>query len=352
MPAGHVDSVRFTTLESSNDALGGKAIRKQVRISLTADDSVGFEMLIYTPSQVENAPVFVGLNFKGNHTVHADPAFSLGGSWVRDDNSGQDQWKSAEEDSRGTSASRWPVEMILERGYAVVTAHYGQIAPDDAALAFAHGVPTLFQTPDEKDRSAHDWGTIGAWSWGLARMLDYLEKDPRIDASNAAVIGHSRLGKTALWAGATNPRFALVISNDSGCGGAALFRRRFGERIDHMAKNFPHWFCRTYSEYANREPELPVDQHMLIAAIAPRPVYVASATEDRWADPKGEFLAAKGAEPVYQLYGKAGLPADSWPDPDQPAQGTIGYHLRTGKHDVTAYDWQQYLDFADRHFKN
>jgi dienelactone hydrolase len=242
--------------------------------------------------------------------------------------------------------------MILERGYAVATAHYGQIAPDDANLAFAHGVPTLFQTPAEKERSAHQWGTIGAWSWGLARMLDYLEQEPQIDASHAAVIGHSRLGKTALWAGATNPRFALVISNDSGCGGAALFRRRFGERIDHMAKNFPHWFCRTYSSYANREPELPIDQHMLIAAIAPRPVYVASATEDRWADPHGEFLAAKGAEPIYQLYGKPGLPAESWPAPDQPAHGTIGYHLRTGKHDVTAYDWQQYLDFADRHFQH
>ena len=180
--------------------------------------------------------------------------------------------------------------------------------------------------------------------------MDYLETNSKVDAKKVAILGHSRLGKTALWAGASDKRFALVISNNSGRVGAALTKRIFGEPLDFMHEAIPYWFCDDFGKYTGKEHLLPVDQHELIALIAPRPVYVASAEEDLWADPKGEFLSCVHASAVYKFLGKEGFPADTMPPLNHPVVGTIGYHIRTGKHDVTPYDWQCYMNFADYQF--
>jgi hypothetical protein len=326
--------VKFELLETSGEALGGKAIRKQVRID------PGIEVLVYYPKQVSGpAPVFVGLNYTGNHGVTPDPGVRESTAWMRQ-----------KENPRGGQASRWSIERALERGYAVATAYYGDIDPDFDD-GFQNGIHPLFYRPGQTKPAPDEWGSIGAWAWGLSRILDYLENDPNADAKRVIVHGHSRLGKAALWAGALDERFAMAISNNSGAGGAALSKRIYGETVKDLNDRFPHWFAQTFRKYNANEQALPFDQHMLIALIAPRPVYIASAQEDQWADPKGEFLSAVHADPVYRLLTGDGLPSKEMPEIHRPLMGRIGYHIRAGKHDVTDYDWQQWLDFADKHLK-
>jgi hypothetical protein len=339
-PVGRPASMTFEVLETDATALNGVATRKQIRIYLT--ENIGrpyMDMLIYLPNdQPRPLKLFMGLNFMGNHTIHAD------GNIVETFN--YTPWGHG---GRGSESSYWPVETILSRGYGVATIHYGDLV-EDRDNGFDDGVHGAFDPPGSRPGDA--WAAVGAWAWGLSRAMDYLETDQDIDHNRVAIIGHSRLGKSALWAGAQDERFSIVISAISGSTGAALARGKPGEDIAKINSKFPHWFSENYKDYNNNEDTLPIDQHMLIALMAPRPVYIGSASLDANAGPESEFLSAVHAAPVYALYGLAGLETTVWPQPDQPINdGHIGYHLRTGEHGVKEDDWNWYMDYADKHWE-
>jgi pimeloyl-ACP methyl ester carboxylesterase len=309
------------TVRADEGFMDGSATRKQVKISFAGPGGTStFNVVLFIPVKAPRPlPCFLFICNRGVENI--DP-------------------------TRSRRSPFWPAEAMVKRGYATAAFHVAEIDPD-VNDGFTNGVHGIFDSPGA--RKADAWGTIAAWAWGASRVMDYLDYDPDIDSRRVAVVGHSRGGKTSLWAAAEDERFAMAVSNDSGSTGAALSRTKQGERIRNINQTFPHWFCENYKRFNDRENDLPVDQHELLALIAPRLLYVASASQDSWSDPKAEFQAAVEATPVYRLYGLSGLGTDKMPGPEQPlALGRIGYHLRTGKHDLTEYDWACFMDFADQ----
>ena len=334
-------SIETRIVSEDRDALGGAAIRQEISVTF-GTDAPELRLLVYFPAGSDRRwPAMLGPNFLGNHTIHADPGIRLPDIAFSPAMDVRLPDERPTEASRGFHSERWPVELILARGYAVATFYYGDLFPDHAG-----GRPQSIQPHFGKTH--YSWGAIATWSWAMSRALDALASNPRIDAGRVALVGHSRHGKAALWAGALDRRFALIVANNSGKGGASLARRNFGETIAHLTSRYPHWFTASYADFFGREWALPVDAHMLISLTAPRPVYIASAQADLWADPRGEFLAALAADPVYRLLGRDGLGAREMPDPERPVMSAVGYHVRRGGHGITRYDWEQFLTFADR----
>ncbi|WP_066821475.1 alpha/beta hydrolase family protein [Sphingomonas mali] len=333
--------MRFAVTEMSAEALGGLAVRKQVTIYLDGtSDGPQMSVLIYLPKNARGpVPMFVGPNFHGNQSVSVDPAIAITPNWVTPAEGINKNRATLH--ARGIDAAEWPIERMLNAGYGVATYFTGDLYPDGDTQYAQSILPWYRTSPSAPDH----WGAVAVWAWGLSRVYDYLATDRAVDAKRVIVIGHSRYGKAALWAGARDTRFAAVISNDSGEGGASLFRRNFGETIRVMNN---YWFAPNYKTFSEREAALPVDAHELIALIAPRPVYIGAASEDLWADPLGMFLAAKGAEPVYRLLGVEGMAGESMPPPGGAILSRISYHLRVGAHGITLWDWDNYLHFADR----
>jgi len=345
-------SINHHLVFEDREALQGTAIQKEVMLEVcSGDETLEIDLLIFLPKdQPKEVPLFLGLNFNGNLTVHPDPQITVTDRWVLNNSELGIIDNRASEVSRGVRSSRWPVELILSRGYGLATISYGDIDPDFDD-GFRNGIQGLLD-PEASDRGPDSWGSIAAWAWGLSRAMDYFETDVEIDQERVAVMGHSRLGKTSLWAGAQDERFAMVISNNSGCGGADLSRRPFGERVSNINTVFPHWFVSRFHDYNDNEGALPVDQHMLLALVAPRPLYVASAQEDDWADQRGEYLSLFHGSEAYKLYNQDISLSYQMPGVDSPvSSGELGYHIRSGEHDVKRYDWDQYLDFADSHLQ-
>lgn len=345
-------------LVERDHALGGLSRRLEVTLRpVDLDTPRRIRLLVHVPrcpaGDGRPGPVFLGLNFRGNHATTREPDVALCVNWL-DDGGGVGRGppdRRADEASRGGEAGRWPWELVLARGCAVATCHHGDLFDDRPDGWEASILPVLAARGGvaPEARGPADAGAIGAWAWTLSRVRDVLASLPGLDGRPVVVVGHSRLGKAALWAAACDARFDGVIANNSGKGGASLLKRRFGETVERLNAVFPHWFCRRFHAYGGCEEALPVDAHALLALAAPRPLHLAWATEDLWADPRGEHRAACEAWRVYRLLGAVAGEAPAFPEPGAGADGRVGWHLRAGPHDVTPADWLQFLAFAERH---
>ena len=323
-PVERPDTLAFETAEPDKPMMDGKAIRKRVRASWKGpygSQSFVFTAFIPVSAKERPAPGFI-LICNRPAAANIDP-------------------------ERVKRSEFWPAEEIVARGYAALAFWNGDVALDNAKSNCTQGVHACWA----KERTSNSWGALSAWAWGASRVLDWVETEPLLDAKHFGVVGHSRGGKTALLAGATDVRFAMACVNDSGCSGAKLNHIDLpkSESIARISKVFPHWFCLNYRNFAGKEFEMDFDQHMMVALMAPRAVAIASASKDHWAGQRGEYASALLASPAWELYGKRGLVSDGFPNPNEARQeGTVSYHLREGVHNLTLHDWNRYMDFADR----
>ena len=340
---------QFKVVRTDENFLGGKAILKEIAISLGPDPVPKINLLLIVPKlKSGKAPVFVGLNFCGNHTVTKDPLVALPTSLVRDNCGGKDG--KAVDAGRGLQEDVWNVDLIIDRGYALATFYQGDIDPDTPE--FTDGIHPHYFQPGQTKPGQHEWGTIAAWAWGYHRVVDYLVTDNSIDATRIAAVGHSRNGKTALLAGAFDDRIKLVIPHQAGCGGSAPSRHKIGEQVKQINDRFPHWFNDEFALFNDQVDKLPFDQNCLVALCAPRPVLLSNAVEDTWADPDGQFQVLQGADAVYHLLGSKGLEPGAKPELGKLISSPLGYYLRAGKHSMNRDDWTAFLDFADKNFSD
>lgn len=329
---------------------GTEAIHQEVFMHFYwKGDSLKALFTLFFPIQKPHPAMFLGMNFYGNQTISTDTSILLTESYVENSEKIGINNHKANHASRGKRAYRWPLGLILKSGYGLATCYYGDFDPDYDD-GFKNGIHGL-ANQKKGHSNPTDWGAISAWAYGLSAMQSYLENDARLSKSKTIVVGHSRLGKAALWAAATDSRFDMAISNNSGCGGATQFKLKKGEDIATINTKFPHWFCGNFKVFNHKEDSLMLDQHMLISLIAPRPVYVASASEDLWANPEGEFTSLCLAVEVYRLYQPALNFPCQWPGVGESlSKPPLFYHLRQGKHDILEADWQHFIRAADVYF--
>jgi dienelactone hydrolase len=339
-------------MHGPRDCLGGKAELRDVTIYLHKDRAERpLPVILITPKGVKSPPVFIGINFCGNHAVLDDPKIPLPTSWVPNRCAGAENQR-ATDAGRGSELDKWNADLIVSRGYALACFYHGDLDPDTPDMA--DGIGPLFYKPGQKTQDDDDAATIALWAWGFHRVVDFLVSKPDIvDPNRIAVVGHSRNGKTALLAGAMDERIALVIPHQAGCGGTAPSRTTDpkAESVERINTSFPHWFCGNFKKFNKQVDLLPFDQHCLVALCAPRPVLYSNAQEDQWANPSGQFELLRAASPVYELYGVEGLAKDAKPAIGTLTKSRLGYFIRDGKHSMVREDWEAFLDFADEHLK-
>ncbi|GAA4737242.1 alpha/beta hydrolase family protein [Flavisolibacter ginsenosidimutans] len=334
--------MHFDVFDKGTETFNGKAIRKQVRVYFTKDTTHKMDLLIYLPKQTKPSPLLLIINFSANNSVVDDASVRQGFIWTKE---------GKKIPAPKTSFGKINVDTFVTQGIGVATVYYGDIEPDFKE-GFKYGIRGAYLKPAQSYPADDEWGAISAWSWGLSRAMDYFETDKDIDAKRIALHGVSRLGKTVLWTGAKDPRFKLVIASCSGEGGAALSRRNYGESINHMTdtSRYFYQFAPNRHNYASDPNKSPVDAHMLVALMAPRPLLLQTGDTDYWSDPKGEFLAAVAAEPVYNLFGKKGPGTTVMPQPgDQSLLNTLGYYMHAGGHGTVPSDWAVYMTFLKKY---